>query len=57
MKMHLSEDERWPDYDLYAADNIDEANVDVPEGLYERYVRAKHEYNAVQNELANLKRL
>ena len=56
MKLHRSEDERWPDYGLYEPNDIfGEANVEVPEELFERYKRALAEYNAVQREIANLK--
>ena len=58
MKLHRSEDERWPDYGLYEPSDIfGDANVDAPEGLYARYRRALAEYNAVQFEIANLPEL
>ena len=56
MKLHRSEDERWPDYGLYEPSDIfGEANVNAPEELYERYKKALAEYNAVQLEISNLK--
>ena len=58
MKLHKSEDERWPDYGLYEPSDIfGEANVNAPEELYERYKKALAEYDAVQREIANLKRI
>lgn len=56
MKMHLYKDERYPDYTLVEPDKLDEANVDVPEELYERYKRVFDEYNAVQLELTRLEK-
>ena len=56
MKLHRWKDERYPDYKLCEPGKLwDEANVDAPEGLYARYRRALAEYNAVQEEIANLK--
>ena len=55
MKLHKSEDERWPDYSLHEPTNYWEANIEVPEELYERYKKALTEYDAVQREIANLK--
>ena len=56
MKLHRWKDERWPDYGLYEPSDIfGEANVEVPEELFERYKRALAEYDAVQREIANLK--
>ena len=58
MKLHKSEDERYPDYGLYEPSDIfGEANVNAPATLYARYKRALAEYNAVQEEIANLKEL
>ena len=58
MKLHKSEDERYPDYALDEPTKLwDEANVDAPAGLYARYKKALAEYNAVQREIANLKRI
>lgn len=58
MKLHRWKDERWPDYGLYEPSDIfGEANVEVPEELYERYKKALAEYDAVQREIANLKRI
>ena len=58
MKLHRWKDERWPDYGLYEPSDIfGEANVEVPEELFERYKRALAEYNAVQEEIADLKEL
>ena len=56
MKLHRYPAERYPDYGLYKPSDIfGDANVDAPEGLYARYRRALAEYNAVQEEIANLK--
>ena len=56
MKLHRWKDERYPDYGLdEPSDIFGEANVDAPAGLYARYKRALAEYNAVQEEIANLK--
>ena len=39
MKLHRSEDERWPDYGLYEPSDIfGEANVDVPEEIGRAHV-------------------
>ena len=58
MKLHKSEDERWPDYGLYEPSDIfGEANVDAPEELYERYKKALAEYDAVQREIDGLQEL
>ena len=57
MKLHRSKDERWPDYSLHEPTNYWKANVEVSEELYERYKKALAEYNAVQREIANLKRI
>ena len=58
MKLHRSEDERYPDYGLYEPSDIfGEANVEVPEELFERYKRALAEYNAVQREIDGLQEL
>ena len=56
MKLHRYKDERYPDYCLEETSELwGDANVDAPEGLYARYRRALAEYNAVQEEIANLK--
>ena len=56
MKLHRYPAERYPDYELSEPGELwDEANVDAPAGLYARYRRALAEYNAVQEEIANLK--
>ena len=56
MKLHRYPAERYPDYELCEPGELwDEANVDAPAGLYARYKRALAEYNAVQEEIANLK--
>mgnify|MGYP003351753199 FL=1 len=56
MKLHRWKDERWPDYGLdEPSDIFGEANIEVPEELYERYKKALTEYDAVQREIANLK--
>ena len=57
MKLHKSEDERYPDYSLYEPTDYWKANVEVPEELYEKYKKALAEYNAIQEEIANLKEL
>jgi len=58
MKLHRWKDERYPDYALDEPTDLwGDANVDAPEGLYARYRRALAEYNAVQEEIANLKGL
>ena len=58
MKLHRWENERYPDYALNEPSDIfGKANVEVPEELYERYKKALAEYNAVQREIANLKRI
>ena len=57
MKLHKYEDERWPDYSLYEPTNYWEANVEVPEELFERYKKALTEYDAVQKEIDNLQEL
>ena len=56
MKLHRWIDERYPDYCLdEPSEMFDDANVNVPATLYARYRRALAEYNAVQEEIANLK--
>ena len=57
MKLHRSEDERYPDYSLYEPTDYWKANVEVPEELYERYKKALSEYHMVQFEIANLPEL
>ena len=58
MKLHRYESERYPDYELSEPGELwDEANVDAPAGLYARYKKALAEYDAVQEEIANLKRI
>ena len=57
MKLHRSEDERYPDYSLYEPTDYWEANVEVSEELYERYKKALAEYDAVQKEIDNLQEL
>ena len=58
MKLHRWKDERYPDYVLDEPTDLwGDANVDAPEGLYARYRRALAEYNDVQEEIANLKRI
>ena len=57
MKLHRSEDERWPDYSLHEPTNYWKANVDVPKELYERYNKALAEYDAVQKEIDGLQEL
>ena len=56
MKLHRYTEERYPEYCLDKPSRLwGEANVDVPEELYERYKKALAEYNAVQLEISNLK--
>ena len=58
MKLHRYPAERYPDYELSEPSELfDEANVDAPAGLYARYKRALAEYNAVQEEIADLKEI
>ena len=57
MKLHKSEDERYPDYSLHEPTNYWKANVEVSEELYERYKKALVEYDAVQKEIDNLQEL
>ena len=57
MKLHKSEDERYPDYSLYEPTDYWKANVEVPEELYERYKKALAEYDAVQKEIDCLQEL
>ena len=58
MKLHRWENERYPDYALDEPSKLlGEANVDAPAGLYARYKRALAEYNAVQEEIGDLKEI
>ena len=57
MKLHRSEDERYPDYSLYEPTDYWKANVEVSEELYERYKKALAEYDAIQKEIDDLQEL
>lgn len=58
MKLHRWENERYPDYALDEPTKLwGDANVEVSEELYARYKKALAEYNAVQEEIADLQEL
>ena len=57
MRLHKSEDERYPDYSLHEPTNYWKANVEVSEELYEKYKKALAEYDAIQKEIDDLQEL
>mgnify|MGYP006270815569 CR=1 FL=1 len=58
MKLHRWENERYPDYSLCEPSDIfGKANVEVSDYLYARYKKVVADYEAVQEEIANLKEL
>jgi hypothetical protein len=48
---YIWKDERWPDYGISIRV---QGPTEVPEELYQRYLKVSEEYNAVQRELKKL---
>lgn len=59
IKVWISRDERWPDFSLIQrdgdpVDDILNDTIQISAELYERYLKANAEYDAIQDEIAKL---